>query len=70
MLVKGFESPFGLELLSTVHWAVTRDHPASENELIERSYSWADRKRQFTPQQIRLATKVLREHGWITEQPA
>ena len=27
-LVEGFESPFGLELLSTVHWVATREHPA------------------------------------------
>ena len=69
-LVEGFESPFGLELLATVHWIVTREHPASENELIGKFYSWADRKRQFTPQQIRLAARVLREKRWITEQPA
>jgi O-acetyl-ADP-ribose deacetylase (regulator of RNase III) len=69
-LVEGFESPFGLELLSTVHWVVTRDRPASENELTGRYYGWAERKRQFTPQQIRLATRVLGDKGWITELPA
>lgn len=69
-LVEGFESPFGLELLATVHWIVTRERPPSENELIGKFYSWADRKRQFTPQQIRLATRVLREKEWIAEQPA
>ena len=25
-LVEGFETPFGLELLATVHWVVTREH--------------------------------------------
>lgn len=69
-LVEGFESPFGLELLATVHWIVKHEHPASEHELIERFYGWADRKRQFSPGQIRLTAKVLREKGWIAEQPA
>ncbi len=64
-LVDGFESPFGLELLSTVHWIITREDPASEDELISMFRSWADRKKQFTPNQVRLATKVLREKGWI-----
>lgn len=68
-LVEGFESPFGLELLATVHWIVARERPASQNELISKFYSWADRKRQFTHQQIRLGTRVLREKGWISEQP-
>ena len=69
-LVEGFESPFGLELLTTVHWVATREHPASEDELLEHFYGWADRKRQFSPGQIRLATNVLRGKGWIAEQPA
>jgi O-acetyl-ADP-ribose deacetylase (regulator of RNase III) len=68
-LVEGFESPFGLELLTTVHWIVTRERPASGNEPIAKFYAWADRKRQFTPHQIHLAAKVLREKGWITSQP-
>ncbi|CUQ65941.1 type II toxin-antitoxin system antitoxin DNA ADP-ribosyl glycohydrolase DarG [Candidatus Nitrospira inopinata] len=69
-LVEGFESPFGLELLATVHWIVTREHPASEDGLLEHFYGWADRKRRFSPGQIHLAAKVLREKGWIAEQPA
>jgi len=64
-LVEGFESPFGLELLATVHWIVTRDHPAAEEDLIARVYAWAERKRKFSLQQIRLARRVLAERGWM-----
>jgi hypothetical protein len=64
-LVEGFESSFGLELLATTHWIVTRDHPTSEKELMGEFYGWADRKRRFTTQQIRLAAKVLTEKGWV-----
>jgi len=66
-LVEGFESPFGLELLATVYWIALHEHPASEGELIERFYGWADRKSQFSPRQIRLASKVLKDKGWIAE---
>lgn len=64
-LVEGFESPFGLELLATVHWIATRDHPATEEDLIARTYAWGERKRQFSEYQIRLARRVLEERGWI-----
>lgn len=64
-LVEGFESPYGLELLATVHWIVTRDRPESEARLIELFYAWAPRKRYFTSDQIRLAVHTLHERCWI-----
>ncbi|MCY4436623.1 MAG: macro domain-containing protein [Chloroflexi bacterium] len=71
MLVDGFESPFGLELLTTVHW-VAREHPnASEAEIIDHTYDWGRRKRQFSERQIRLALGILKEQGWLEEnQPS
>ena len=64
-LVEGFESSFGLELLATVHW-VAADHPAASNgEIIQRTYAWSERKRQFSERQIRLALDVLTEQGWL-----
>jgi O-acetyl-ADP-ribose deacetylase (regulator of RNase III) len=63
-LVEGFESAFGLELLSTVHWVDRHDEPGSPEELVERVYSWNIRKRQFTERQILLAADVLARKGW------
>ena len=63
-LVDGFESSFGLELLATVHWILKHDNPASRDDLIALTYAWSDRKRRFSPQQIQLASDVLREKGW------
>ncbi|MBN2576413.1 MAG: macro domain-containing protein [Deltaproteobacteria bacterium] len=63
-LVQGFESPFGLELLATVHWLLAHEAPSSEDDLIAQTYAWAERKRQFSPKQIELAARVLRERGW------
>ena len=64
-LVEGFETPFGLELLATVHW-VARDSRASTIEEIVRDvYAWGDQKRRFSESQIRLAWERLRNLGWL-----
>lgn len=68
-LVEGFESPFGLELLATVHWIASRERPTCDDDLICRTYSWNERKRQFSMEQIGLARRVLADKGWI-EAPA
>ena len=44
-LVEGFESPFGLELLSTVHWVMKNDSVKSVDEVVSHTYAWNDRKR-------------------------
>ena len=66
-LVEGFESSFGLELLSTVHWLVAEDHARSDEQVIAYTYAWNPRKRQFSERQIRLALRTLRDNGWIEE---
>jgi O-acetyl-ADP-ribose deacetylase (regulator of RNase III) len=64
-LVQGFETPFGLELLATVHWLLAHENVRGSDELVTRTHAWNDRKRQFTPRQIGLAEQVLREKGWV-----
>jgi len=64
-LVEGFETSFGLELLSTVHWIVTREKTKSGDEVIEKTFSWNNRKKQFSPDQIRLAIQILKGKRWI-----
>ena len=63
-LVNGFESAFGLELLSTVHWVIEKQAPASRDDLISLTYAWNERKKQFSPRQIMLAADVLKEKDW------
>lgn len=63
-LIGGFESPFGLELLSTVHWVMKNESVNSVAEVISHTYAWNDRKRQFTLRQITLAVDVLSNKGW------
>jgi O-acetyl-ADP-ribose deacetylase (regulator of RNase III) len=69
-LVEGFESPFGLELLATVHWIATRERPATDEDLVAGTYAWAQRKRQFSEHQIRLARRLLAERGWLAAAEA
>jgi O-acetyl-ADP-ribose deacetylase (regulator of RNase III) len=64
-LVEGFETPFGLELLSTVHWVMSRDGARSPDDVVSAVYAWAERKKQFTPRQIALAVAVLAQRGWL-----
>ncbi len=71
-LVEGFETPFGLELLATVHWVVAdeKEQTLTLAEVEARTYAWNKRKQQFTPRQIALAVDVLRQKGWLGDQVA
>jgi len=64
-LVEGFESPFGLELLATVHWVASNEDADTLSDIEEKTYQWSERKRQFTSRQIQLAVKALSDQGWI-----
>ena len=66
-LVEGFESPFGLELLSTVHWVMKNESVKSVDDVISHTYAWNERKRQFTPRQIALAMDVLSSKSWVAK---
>lgn len=66
-LIEGFETPFGLELLSSVLW-VARESPKAQglHEAIQRVHDWNRRKKDlFTPQQIEVAWNRLGEEGWL-----
>ena len=64
-LVTGFESSFGLELLSTVHWVIMEESASNVDDLISRVYGWNDRKKRFSARQIRLAADILAKKGWV-----
>lgn len=64
-LVDGFETPFGLELLSTVHWVIRQEGAAGTDEVIDSMYRWNERKKQFSPRQIKIAIDALSRHGWV-----
>ena len=69
-LIQGFETPYGMELLATVHWvAVRAEHPATNaDEAKAAVHAWNDRKRQmFQAPHIIMAHRRLQKRGWIIE---
>ena len=66
-LVDGFETPYGLELLSSVHWLVVQDHISQgPDAVIAAMKKWNKRKAQlFRENHIRIAWNRLSEEGWI-----
>jgi O-acetyl-ADP-ribose deacetylase (regulator of RNase III) len=69
-LVEGFETPFGLELLATVHWVATREGASNPQEVAARTYAWNERKKRFAPHQITLALDVLAKKHWLAMDPS
>lgn len=65
-LVEGFETPFGLELLATVHWVATREDAGNAETATAKVYAWNERKQRFSPRQIGIAFETLRAKGWLT----
>lgn len=64
-LVEGFETPFGMELLSSVHWVARHEGAADSDAATRAVYAWNPRKRQFTPEQIGIAWQALSAGGWL-----
>lgn len=67
-LIEGFESPYGLELLASVHWVATRDEPhAADAERASAAIrSWTARKASlFGPDHVAVAWDRLAAQGWI-----
>lgn len=67
-LIEGFEYPYGLELLATVHWVAQEDAAAKQdvNIAIARVHEWSEHKRQkFNSDDIALAWERLRAGGWL-----
>jgi hypothetical protein len=66
-LIKGFESPYGMELLATVHWAATRDTRSANFAGAEVAvYSWSNRKRRLLkPDHVKLAWDRLTQKRWL-----
>jgi O-acetyl-ADP-ribose deacetylase (regulator of RNase III) len=64
-LVEGFETPFGLELLATVHWVTKHEHAVSVEDAVAKVYAWNDSKKRFSSRQIGIAYETLRKKGWL-----
>lgn len=69
-LIEGFETPYGLELLSSVHWiAHYAPGPVQDaGEAVQIIHNWNMRKqRMIRPEHIYIAWERLKEKGWLTQ---
>lgn len=65
-LVEGYESPYGLELLATVHWVVMHENGSNEEKTVSAVHGWNPRKRKLMSREhIVLARGRLSDRGWI-----
>lgn len=66
-LIEGFESPYGMELLASVHWVATRyEGIADEKSIINTIHAWNERKQKMMkPSHICLVWNRLQSQGWI-----
>lgn len=69
-LIQGFETPYGMELLASVHWVCTHQEPqaTTPEKAIELVHGWNERKQKmFRAEHIRVAYQRLRELAWIAK---
>ena len=65
-LIEGFQTPFGMELLGTVHWVCHDQGARSVAEAVEKVQMWNDRKRSlFSPRHIEVAYERLATDEWL-----
>lgn len=64
-LIEGFETPYGMELLATVHWVGVHEGATGVESAIEQVYIWNERNRIFPKEHIRMAWHFLARQGWL-----
>jgi len=67
-LIEGFETPYGMELLSTVYWVAKEEAPPARDadSAIKKVHAWNARKAKlFKPDHIRVAWQRLRDEQWL-----
>ena len=78
-LIEGFETPYGMELLATVHWVATRQCEGQGLECVMRGIhnweptqpEWNNRKKALMTQpQVRIALDRLTSGGWLGPESA
>ena len=71
-LIEGFETPYGMELLSSVHWvALAGDEPAQAAEqAVDQIFAWnAHKRKTFKASHVHKAWQRLVEQSWLSIAP-
>jgi len=69
-VIDGFETPYGMELLSSVHWVTAHATAPATNasEAVAQVRDWNSRKQTlFREEHMRTAWDRLVSVGWISE---
>ncbi|MCP1557834.1 UNVERIFIED_ORG: O-acetyl-ADP-ribose deacetylase (regulator of RNase III) [Methylobacterium sp. SuP10 SLI 274] len=71
-LIEGFQTPYAMELLATVHWVATEEpRPSDLPAVVAGVHAWNARKREIMSERdIGLALEALRENGWLQSEKA
>lgn len=65
-LIEGFESPYGMELLATVHWLVVQEELKNVNDVFQKVQEWSDRKaKKIQRRHVEIAYEALSQRSWI-----
>jgi O-acetyl-ADP-ribose deacetylase (regulator of RNase III) len=67
-LINGLETPYGMELLASVHWVATQETPpaSTAEEAIQAIGQWSERKSSvLKPEHIQVAWDRLQAQGWV-----
>jgi O-acetyl-ADP-ribose deacetylase (regulator of RNase III) len=66
-LIDGFETPYGMELLSTVHWIVEHEPEIQDDVdlIVQKVHGWNEHKKSFRPDHIKIAWQRLNQEQWI-----
>ena len=67
-LIAGFETPYGMELLASLHWLAHHNDPPADS--VESAtyllHNWSERRaRMFKPPHIVIAWQRLQDEGWL-----
>lgn len=65
-LIEGFQSPYGMELLATVHWVARQEGANTQEQALAAVRRWNDRKRALmAPAHVAAAWDRLEHAGWL-----
>jgi O-acetyl-ADP-ribose deacetylase (regulator of RNase III) len=66
-LIEGYEDPYGMELLSSMHWVIHHTPGSSDDadKAVVAVWNWNARKRRLLkPEHLKLAWERLQDQGW------
>lgn len=65
-LIDGFQSPFGMELLASVHWVAKQEGASDAQQALQKIQSWNPRKSQLMQaNHVESAWQQLQRLGWV-----